>query len=51
MSMVRGSRWMRADQQTLATVAIAIALATALYALREILPNPNEGVTHLYAIP
>ncbi|MDP9377651.1 MAG: GGDEF domain-containing protein [Actinomycetota bacterium] len=33
------------------TLAVAVALAVMIYALREVLPNPNEGVTNLYAIP
>ncbi len=33
------------------TLAVAVALAVIIYALREVLPNPNEGVTNLYAIP
>lgn len=36
---------------TATTVAVAVALALAIYALREVLPNPNEGITNLYAIP
>ena len=33
------------------SVAIAVALAVAIYFIREVLPNPNEGITNLYAIP
>ena len=33
------------------SVAIAAALAVLIYFIREVLPNPNEGVTNLYAIP
>lgn len=34
-----------------ASIAVAVALAVVIYAIREVLPNPNEGVTNLYAIP
>lgn len=33
------------------SIAIAAALAVVIYVIREVLPNPNEGITNLYAIP
>ena len=40
-----------ADQRTAFTIALVVVLAAVIYVLRELLPNPNEGVTNLYAIP
>ncbi len=51
MSTVRRSRWSNIEWGSVTTVAVAVSLAVVIYALREILPNPNEGVTNLYAIP
>ena len=39
------------DQHTAFTIALAVVLAAIIYAVREVLPNPNEGVTNFYAIP
>ncbi len=39
------------DPRQRTTPSIAVALAVVIYAIRHALPNPNEGITNLYAIP
>ncbi len=51
MSTARRFRWSSIEWGSVTTVAVAVSLAVVIYALREILANPNEGVTNLYAIP
>ncbi len=40
-----------ADRNAVVAIGIAMTLAVIIFALREALPNPNEGVTNLYAVP
>jgi len=40
-----------ADRHAAFAIGVATTLAAIIFGLREVLPNPNEGVTNLYALP
>lgn len=40
-----------AAQRNALVIGLGVVLAALIYALREVLPNANEGVTSLYSIP